>query len=327
MSAYSSAVSPTPASTPDQDVVFSAAPLQSPIRTRFVVQPFEASPAPKKPVVSILSRQLAARRASSPLTPILTTHDIHLLTGQKDPVTPAPQLGDGLAAPPSSPLCVSDTLQKVAQAMNVRLEDKTSSALVIKEGDRAIPWAPEVVDEKGLNEEEIQTIVSQTSVSRAKAVKALRKTRNVIDAILELTETMQPHSPAITKRSFDSYSSSEPGCFGVSCSQPMNIPDAKAAFSSPSLQFSMSFKESTNAHRGSDADDLEELGEDEFRLNEYGGDTTPIPRYSRFLGLDFDGDDRTYMAHGTYDHIKQSCLRNVGPRTDIKGAGANISTL
>jgi len=45
----------------------------------------------------------------------------------------------------------------------------------------------EVVDETGLDKDEINTVMSQTSVSRAQAVKALRKTGNIVDAILALT--------------------------------------------------------------------------------------------------------------------------------------------
>jgi len=42
-------------------------------------------------------------------------------------------------------------------------------------------------DETGLDPDEIQTIMAQASCSRAKAVKALRKNNNIVDAILELT--------------------------------------------------------------------------------------------------------------------------------------------
>merc|ERR1719444_560777 len=42
-------------------------------------------------------------------------------------------------------------------------------------------------DETGLDPDEIQTIMTQASCSRAKAVKALRKNNNIVDAILELT--------------------------------------------------------------------------------------------------------------------------------------------
>jgi nascent polypeptide-associated complex subunit alpha len=45
----------------------------------------------------------------------------------------------------------------------------------------------EVVDETGLDPDEINTIMSQASCSRAKAAKALRKHKNIVDAILELT--------------------------------------------------------------------------------------------------------------------------------------------
>jgi len=43
------------------------------------------------------------------------------------------------------------------------------------------------VDETGLDRDEINTVMSQANCSRAKAVKALRKNKNIIDAILELT--------------------------------------------------------------------------------------------------------------------------------------------
>jgi len=45
----------------------------------------------------------------------------------------------------------------------------------------------EDVDESGLNKEEIATIVQQANTTRAKAVKALKKHGNIVDAILELT--------------------------------------------------------------------------------------------------------------------------------------------
>jgi len=47
--------------------------------------------------------------------------------------------------------------------------------------------ANEVVDETGLDPEEIQTVMAQASTTRAKAVKALKKHKNIVDAILELT--------------------------------------------------------------------------------------------------------------------------------------------
>jgi len=43
------------------------------------------------------------------------------------------------------------------------------------------------VDDTGLDADEINTIMLQANCSKAKAVKALRKTNNIVDAILELT--------------------------------------------------------------------------------------------------------------------------------------------
>jgi len=43
------------------------------------------------------------------------------------------------------------------------------------------------VDDSGLDADEINTVMSQANCSRAKAVKALRKNKNIVDAILELT--------------------------------------------------------------------------------------------------------------------------------------------
>lgn len=43
------------------------------------------------------------------------------------------------------------------------------------------------VDDSGLDQDEINTVMSQASVSRSKAIKALRKNKNIVDAILELT--------------------------------------------------------------------------------------------------------------------------------------------
>ena len=43
------------------------------------------------------------------------------------------------------------------------------------------------VDETGLDADEINTIMAQAGCSRAKAVKALAKNKNIVDAILELT--------------------------------------------------------------------------------------------------------------------------------------------
>jgi len=43
------------------------------------------------------------------------------------------------------------------------------------------------VDDSGLDADEINTIVSQTGCTRAKAVAALKKKGNIVDAILALT--------------------------------------------------------------------------------------------------------------------------------------------
>merc|ERR1712228_102924 len=45
----------------------------------------------------------------------------------------------------------------------------------------------EVVDESGLDSTEIQTVMQQANCSKSKAVKALRKHKNIVDAILALT--------------------------------------------------------------------------------------------------------------------------------------------
>lgn len=45
----------------------------------------------------------------------------------------------------------------------------------------------EEVDDTGLDPDEIQTIMNQAGCNKAKAVKALRKNKNIVDAILELT--------------------------------------------------------------------------------------------------------------------------------------------
>eukprot|EP00823_Brevimastigomonas_motovehiculus_P006178 TRINITY_DN4_c0_g1_i1.p1 TRINITY_DN4_c0_g1~~TRINITY_DN4_c0_g1_i1.p1 ORF type:complete len:259 (-),score=100.11 TRINITY_DN4_c0_g1_i1:161-937(-) len=52
----------------------------------------------------------------------------------------------------------------------------------------AKPSGPEeAVDETGLDADEIQTIMSQTNSTRAQAAKALKKSGNIVDAILSLT--------------------------------------------------------------------------------------------------------------------------------------------
>ena len=45
----------------------------------------------------------------------------------------------------------------------------------------------EAVDESGLDPDEITTVMNQANCSRPRAVKALKKHKNIVDAILELT--------------------------------------------------------------------------------------------------------------------------------------------
>jgi nascent polypeptide-associated complex subunit alpha len=59
---------------------------------------------------------------------------------------------------------------------------------VVEDDDIPELVSDEVVDETGMDPDEIQTIMLQAGCSRAKAVKALRKNNNsLVDAILELT--------------------------------------------------------------------------------------------------------------------------------------------
>lgn len=45
----------------------------------------------------------------------------------------------------------------------------------------------EEVDDSGLDADEIQTVMTQANCSRAAAIKSLKKHKNIVDAILELT--------------------------------------------------------------------------------------------------------------------------------------------
>jgi len=68
---------------------------------------------------------------------------------------------------------------------------KANPAAPATENKEVVPAAEEetagTVDETGLDPDEINTVMSQANCSRAKAVKALRKNKNIVDAILELT--------------------------------------------------------------------------------------------------------------------------------------------
>jgi len=70
---------------------------------------------------------------------------------------------------------------KAAKEFKAPVDTKSAAPASQEEDDG------EVVDEKGLDGDEIQTIITQAGVSRARAVKALRKSGNLVDAILELS--------------------------------------------------------------------------------------------------------------------------------------------
>ena len=56
-----------------------------------------------------------------------------------------------------------------------------------KEAEEEEETGGDAADEAGLDPDEITTVMSQAQCSRAKAVKALKKHKNIVDAILELT--------------------------------------------------------------------------------------------------------------------------------------------
>jgi len=87
---------------------------------------------------------------------------------------------------------IEDINSNVVQAAADQYAD--GGAVNEEEDDEDIPDLAEAdedddeeVDESGLEADEIQTVMSQANCSRAKAVKALRKNKNIVDAILELT--------------------------------------------------------------------------------------------------------------------------------------------
>ena len=79
--------------------------------------------------------------------------------------------------------------QAQAQAAN-SFASSGASAIPEEESDDDIPELTEEIgdeeeaDETGLDPDEINTVMSQASCSRAKAVKALQKNKNIVDAIL-----------------------------------------------------------------------------------------------------------------------------------------------
>jgi len=75
-------------------------------------------------------------------------------------------------------------------AGDTRSEETTSpasSAASSSSASRSTPSATDSVDESGLDSDEIQTVINQTQCTRAQAVAALKKSGNIVDAILALT--------------------------------------------------------------------------------------------------------------------------------------------
>jgi len=77
--------------------------------------------------------------------------------------------------------------EDAAKAMEAATAAAGSSGAAAATAAAAVEEEGEAVDESGLDPDEINTIMTQANCSRAKAVKALRKNKNIVDAILELT--------------------------------------------------------------------------------------------------------------------------------------------
>jgi len=90
------------------------------------------------------------------------------------------------AASQFSPEDAAKLVQSAAGAAGAAGSAATPAAAGSKGADAADDDS-EAVDESGLDADEINTIIAQANCSRAKAVKALRKNKNIVDAILELT--------------------------------------------------------------------------------------------------------------------------------------------
>jgi len=87
-----------------------------------------------------------------------------------------------------------EDINQAAQAAAAEQYNKPEAAAAPKAAAAAAPAAAEPeaedeenVDETGLDPDEIQTVMTQGACSRAKAVKALKKHKNIVDAILALT--------------------------------------------------------------------------------------------------------------------------------------------
>lgn len=80
----------------------------------------------------------------------------------------------------------SQALADTAKQFEKAVSEEGAEAAQKKESKEAEPEGE--VDTTGLEEKDIELVVSQASVSRAKAVAALRKTNgDIVNAIMELT--------------------------------------------------------------------------------------------------------------------------------------------
>lgn len=75
-----------------------------------------------------------------------------------------------------------------AQQMAAETEGQEGEAPALVEGEAAVEEDDEEVDATGVEDKDIELVVSQANVSRSKAVKALKNNDNdVVNAIMELT--------------------------------------------------------------------------------------------------------------------------------------------
>jgi len=89
---------------------------------------------------------------------------------------------------------IEDMNQQAQQAAAEQYKAPTETSTAASAASSAVPSAvvdeeedSEKPDETGLDADEITTVMTQANCSRAKAIKALRKHNNIVDAILELT--------------------------------------------------------------------------------------------------------------------------------------------
>jgi nascent polypeptide-associated complex subunit alpha len=77
--------------------------------------------------------------------------------------------------------------QTVGDTRSEETTPAASSSASSSSASRSTPSATDSVDEGGLDSDEIQTVINQTQCTRAQAVAALKKSGNIVDAILALT--------------------------------------------------------------------------------------------------------------------------------------------